>query len=175
MSKTLKMMTTAILLGSAAAAPVAYAQMTPAPSQGAEDTSPSATPTQPGAVPDVMPSAPATPGDSAATTTETPGSYLTGQEPGQIAATSYIGQTVHNSADESIGKVTDLILDGDQRVVAAVIGVGGFLGIGEKNVAVPIDSIEAVRDPENGSLKLTTLETAETLQAAPEFKAVVTQ
>lgn len=96
--------------------------------------------------------------------------YLTEQAEGQISANTYIGQPVYNAADESIGEINDVIFTMDGSVEAAVIGVGGFLGIGEKNVAVPLDTITVTEVPNSADLKLTTTETADTLNAAPEFK-----
>ena len=109
--------------------------------------------------------------DQAAAATPAAGSgYLTEQGADQIAASTYIGQSVHNSSDESIGEINDVIFTKDGSVEAAVIGVGGFLGIGEKNVAVSLDTITVADVPNSSDLKLTTAETAETLKAAPEFK-----
>ncbi|MGF6253529.1 PRC-barrel domain-containing protein [Ensifer sp. ZNC0028] len=96
--------------------------------------------------------------------------YLTEQESDQIAASTYIGQSVYNAGDESIGEINDLIMKKDGGVEAAVIGVGGFLGLGEKDVAVPFDRITIAEQPNTDKLKLTTTETADTLKAAPEFK-----
>ncbi|QLL63701.1 PRC-barrel domain-containing protein [Sinorhizobium mexicanum] len=96
--------------------------------------------------------------------------YLTEQADDQIATSDYVGQSVYNAADESIGKIDDLLIKKDGGVEAAVIGVGGFLGIGEKNVAVPFDRIEISEQADTAALKLTTTETADTLKAAPEFK-----
>jgi hypothetical protein len=96
--------------------------------------------------------------------------YLTEQAEGQISANTYIGQPVYNPADESIGEINDVIFSMDGSVEAAVIGVGGFLGIGEKNVAVPLDTIKVSEVPNSTDLKLTTQETADTLNAAPEFR-----
>lgn len=96
--------------------------------------------------------------------------YLTEQAEGQISANTYIGQPVYNAVDESIGEINDVIFTMDGSVEAAVIGVGGFLGIGEKNVAVPLDTITVTEVPNSADLKLTTQETADTLNAAPEFK-----
>ncbi|MBT3071471.1 PRC-barrel domain-containing protein [Rhodomicrobium sp. Az07] len=45
-------------------------------------------------------------------------------------------KNVYNSAGESIGNLNDLVIDKDGRIAAVVVGVGGFLGLGEKNVAV---------------------------------------
>ncbi|OBZ92809.1 photosystem reaction center subunit H [Pararhizobium polonicum] len=109
--------------------------------------------------------------DEAAQATPAAGSgYLTEQADDQIAASSYIGQSVYNAADESIGKINDVIFTKDGSVEAAVIGVGGFLGIGEKNVAVPLETISVSNVPDSNDLKLTTQETADTLKTAPEFK-----
>jgi hypothetical protein len=63
----------------------------------------------------------------------------------------------------------------DGGLVAAVIGVGGFLGIAEKDVAVPMDKITVAQNPQDGSMKLTTTETADSLKAAPEFKTLQMQ
>jgi hypothetical protein len=60
-------------------------------------------------------------------------------------------------------------------IVATVIGVGGFLGIGQKNVAVPISNVTVAQNTQDGTVKLTTSETAETLKAAPEFKTLAMQ
>ena len=101
---------------------------------------------------------------------QAPAGYLTEQAEDQISANTYIGQSVYNAADESIGEINDVIFTKDGSVEAAVVGVGGFLGLGEKNVAVPLDTITVGEVPNSDDLKLTTQETADTLKAAPEFK-----
>ncbi|MGO4567587.1 PRC-barrel domain-containing protein [Rhizobium sp. 2YAF20] len=112
-----------------------------------------------------------------ATTTNTTqvGSYLTEQSPDQVSANTYIGQSVYNGSNESIGKVTDLIMQKQGGIVAAIIGVGGFLGIGQKDVAVPINNVTVAQNPKDGTVKLTTSETVATLKAAPEFKTLAMQ
>ncbi|PYE28994.1 sporulation protein YlmC with PRC-barrel domain [Rhizobium sp. PP-WC-2G-219] len=110
-----------------------------------------------------------------ATTAAAAGSYITEQGADQIAASTYLGQSVYNSSDESIGEINDVIFSKDGSVEAAVIGVGGFLGIGEKNVAVPLDTVMVTEVPNSDDLKLTTTETADTLKAAPEFKTKAAQ
>ncbi|WEX87940.1 PRC-barrel domain-containing protein [Sinorhizobium garamanticum] len=109
-------------------------------------------------------------GEKPADTAAAKSDYLTEQADDQIATSTYVGQAVYNAADESIGEINDLIIKKDGGVEAAVIGVGGFLGIGEKNVAVPFDRIEISEQADTAALKLTTTETADTLKAAPEFK-----
>jgi sporulation protein YlmC with PRC-barrel domain len=143
-------------------APVAFAQST----QPADNSAPATK---------MAPAAPATTPAAATTNSAQAGSYLTEQSPDQVSANTYIGQSVYNGNNESIGKVTDLIMQKQGGIVATVIGVGGFLGIGQKNVAVPISNVTVAQNTQDGTVKLTTSETAETLKAAPEFKTLAMQ
>ncbi len=64
---------------------------------------------------------------------------------GEVLASSFIGRTVYESDAndaQSVGKLNDIIISQDGAVVAAVIGVGGFLGVGEKDVAVSPDLLK---------------------------------
>ncbi len=110
-----------------------------------------------------------------ATGSQPSGGYLTMQSADQISAKTYMGQSVYNGQNESIGSINDLILQKQGGVIAAVVGVGGFLGMGQKNVAVPFDKISAAQNPQDGTIKLTTTETADALKAAPEFKTLAMQ
>lgn len=157
MKKTLNAFAAAVLLGSTAIAPFAYAQDATAPAAGTEAP----------AVAPMTDAAPAAANSTMAATTDT---YLTEQSASQISANNFIGQSVY-TGDDSIGEINDLIIEEKGDVVAAVIGVGGFLGIGEKDVAVPMSKITVTRDADDANeLRLTTMETAETLKSAPEFK-----
>lgn len=123
------------------------------------------------------PNAPAATGSGASSTNstdmqESASTYLTEQSGNQISASTYIGSTVYNAQNESIGDINDLIIDRNGGIVAAVVGVGGFLGIGEKNVAVPMANIMPSQKEDGTDLRLTTNETAATLQNAPEFKTL---
>jgi sporulation protein YlmC with PRC-barrel domain len=60
----------------------------------------------------------------------------------QLMASKLIGTTVISSNNESIGDVNDVIMDRQGKAIAVVIGVGGFLGIGEKDVAVAFDKLD---------------------------------
>jgi sporulation protein YlmC with PRC-barrel domain len=85
-----------------------------------------------------------------------------------ILASNFIGSTVYSTTNENVGDINDLIFDADSKVNAAVIGVGGFLGMGEKDVAVPLDKITMSKD-ENGANKFVISATREELEAAPAF------
>jgi len=72
------------------------------------------------------------------------GQFPTQMQPNQLMASKLMGTTVVGTNNESIGDVNDVILDRNGQAIAVVIGVGGFLGIGEKDVAVPFQQLDFV-------------------------------
>ena len=95
-------------------------------------------------------------------------STLKDQPTDQIRADDFIGTTVYGSNDESVGEVGDVVLSQDGTVDAILIDVGGFLGIGEKEVALGLDNLQFMAD-ENGKLYLYTNLSKETLEAQPAY------
>ena len=97
--------------------------------------------------------------------------YIAGQRP-EIAAEagqlrSVLGIQVRTKTEEAMGRIIDLLADGDGKVLAAVIEFGGFLGIGTRKIAVEWSAlrIEADRSP------VAILDvTREQLRLAPEYK-----
>ena len=67
---------------------------------------------------------------------------MTQQQTGEMLAQDIIGTNVRNAQNESIGSVSDLVLDDKGQLKGAVVSVGGFLGIGDKKVAVPWDQVQ---------------------------------
>jgi hypothetical protein len=63
-------------------------------------------------------------------------------QPGQMLGSDLTGTNVYGMNNENIGDINDLLIGRDGRVVAVVVGVGGFLGIGQKDVAVPFEALE---------------------------------
>ncbi len=162
MKKTLGAIIAAALMTSTALAPAFAQTNNAAPATPAAPTAPAETNT--------MAPAPSAGSDMSAAGDAT---YLTEQSETQVSANDYIGKQIYNANNESIGDVNDLILEENGGIVAAVVGVGGFLGIGEKDVALPMSKISMARDAENNNdVRLTTTETAEALQSAPEFKTL---
>jgi hypothetical protein len=66
-------------------------------------------------------------------------------------ASKMIGTTVVSANNESVGDINDVVVDRQGRAVAVVIGVGGFLGIGEKDVAVPFEALEFTASTRQGA------------------------
>lgn len=85
-----------------------------------------------------------------------------------VLASQFMGQPVYTAANENIGEINDLIMNKELDNIVAIVGVGGFLGIGEKDVAIPIGDISAVKD-ENNALRLTISASKEQLEALPVF------
>lgn len=61
---------------------------------------------------------------------------------GQWRASKLIGVDVYNNQNEKIGEIDELIMTSNGQIAGAVIGVGGFLGMGERNVMVPLNQLK---------------------------------
>ena len=66
---------------------------------------------------------------------------------GNWRASKIMGLDVYNEANEKLGDINELIVDKDGKITAVVIGVGGFLGMGEHDIAVTIDKLKFVEEP----------------------------
>lgn len=74
--------------------------------------------------------------------------WITHLPPDQWQASKLEGLAVYSSNNgDKIGDITSLIFDASGKVQAVLIGVGGYLGIGERNIAVPFDQIKFVNEP----------------------------
>ena len=84
---------------------------------------------------------------------------------GWSAKKKILGKAVYNDKNEKIGTVDDIIIAPDRAVSFAIIGVGGFVGIGKHDVAIPVNQIREEKD----RLVLPGA-TNEALKALPEFQ-----
>src|SRR5437868_5280549 len=71
-----------------------------------------------------------------------PEQTITSLPSGALPISDYYNQSVYDSQDNKIGDVSDLLVDKDGKINAVIIGVGGFLGAGEKNVAVAFNALK---------------------------------
>jgi sporulation protein YlmC with PRC-barrel domain len=95
----------------------------------------------------------------------------THQDAYMLRASEFIGETVRNGKGEEVGEVDDLILRKGDKVLYAIISVGGFLGIGDKLVAVPFDDLKVGTKDVDGLVVYDT--TKEKLKAQPKFHYAV--
>jgi hypothetical protein len=143
-------------------APDAPAMTEPAPAPDA--TAPEVAPDQ--SLSETDQAAPAPADTMAATET-----FIGEQAQEEDLASNWIGKSLYNAADENLGDINDILIGTDGGVRAVVVGVGGFLGIGEKDVAVSFASIEPRTDAD-GNVELYINATQEQLEAAPEFQTL---
>jgi hypothetical protein len=105
--------------------------------------------------------------------------FVAMQNPDQWVFSKFKGTDVVGPNDETIGGVNDMLFDKSGRILGVIVGVGGFLGIGQKNVAIDmsafqvvaapnVPSTSSVTDPTNVKLKVAW--TKDELQQAPDFQ-----
>jgi len=92
---------------------------------------------------------------------------ITSLPSGALPISDYYNQSVYDNQDNKVGDVNDLLVDKDGRIGAAIVGVGGFLGAGEKNVAVPFNVLKLTE--KNGKRYLVMDTTKEALNSAPGY------
>ena len=73
--------------------------------------------------------------------------FLAQEQPGQWRGSKLVGLNVYGPENEKVGDINEIIVDASGKLDAVVIGVGGFLEIGEKNVAVPFRELKFVDEP----------------------------
>lgn len=81
--------------------------------------------------------------------------------------TKYYKQSVYDQAKDKIGTIDDVIISDNGQVTGLIIGVGGFLGAGEKDVGVPLNAVHA--EMKDGAWYLTMDTTKDALKSAPGF------
>jgi sporulation protein YlmC with PRC-barrel domain len=70
------------------------------------------------------------------------GQFISSATAGDWRASKLVGVSIYGPNDESIGKVDEVIVDASGATKAVVIGVGGFLGMGKKDVALPFSQVK---------------------------------
>jgi sporulation protein YlmC with PRC-barrel domain len=96
--------------------------------------------------------------------------FVQQQDSSEWRSSKLVGASVYGPDNKSIGSIDDLILDQKGGIKAAVIGVGGFLGVGQKDVAVPFAALHVQRKANSSSIdKITVSYTKDQLTKAPKF------
>jgi sporulation protein YlmC with PRC-barrel domain len=96
--------------------------------------------------------------------------FIAKQSTDQHLASKFSGTDVIGADEKKIGDVSDVLFDKDQKIVAYIVGVGGFLGIGQKDVAIAPSSFQTVAGKDANDMKLRLAMTKEELKAAPTFE-----
>jgi sporulation protein YlmC with PRC-barrel domain len=97
-----------------------------------------------------------------------PSRVLTSVPPGAVTVTDWSKQPVYDANDKRIGTIGDVLLDKDGKVAALIVGVGGFLGVGSKDVAVPFNAVKVTTKNDKPYRVMET--TKEELANAPGYK-----
>jgi len=143
----------------------------PIPGDSSE-MSPQVSPSEPGELSPPAQSSEAP--QSIAPTPSASAQFLLKQESSDVLASNLIGEPVYNSQDEVIGDINDLVADESGKVVAVLIGAGGFLGIGEKDVALRFEDLKIARDEDN-DIKVIANANQDTLASAPDYETLAEQ
>ena len=86
-----------------------------------------------------------------------------------FTVTDWYKQDVYDPNNNKIGEIMDVLVDKSGRVTSLIVGVGGFLGAGEKDVAVPFEAVR-VTNKNNKKFTLVMNTTKDDLKSAPGFK-----
>jgi sporulation protein YlmC with PRC-barrel domain len=163
--------TTALVLVLAASA---WAQTTtdqptaPAPPPPAEEQQPMAEPeTTTEGQPEAM--------QPSAGTAGTEGAIIPEQAETQVRAEDLMGTTVIGPDGSEVGEVEDLIFDAQEKITGVVVGVGGFLGMGKKEVGLNWEQARFDENKDTGAKTVMINLTKAELEAAPDFKTTEEQ
>jgi sporulation protein YlmC with PRC-barrel domain len=85
-----------------------------------------------------------------------------------LTVTDWYKQDVYDQSNTKVGEIMDVLVGQDGQVSALIVGVGGFLGAGEKDVAVSFNTVKATM--KDNKIYLTMNTTKDALKSAPGFK-----
>jgi len=105
---------------------------------------------------------------AAATASMAASEMLTNVPPGSLTVTDWYKQSVYDPSNSKIGQIDDVLVSPDGRINALIVGVGGLLGAGEKDVAVSFSSVQ--KTVKDNKIYLTLSTTKDALKSAPGFK-----
>ena len=100
--------------------------------------------------------------------TPTTAQTLTSVPTSATTVTNWYKQNVYDPSDNKIGEIADVLIDKDGKVEVFMVSVGGFLGVGEKDVAVPFSAIHGIQ--KDGKWYLTMNATKDALKNASGYK-----
>ena len=96
------------------------------------------------------------------------GELMTNVPTGSLTVTDWYKQSVYDPSNTKIGQIMDVLVSPDGKADTLIIGVGGFLGAGEKDVAVSFSAVQ--KTVKDNKIYLTMNTTKDALKSAPGFK-----
>ncbi len=93
------------------------------------------------------------------------------QSAGDFRTSKLIGTDIFNNANENVGEIQDVLVKADGSATGVVLSVGGFLGMGERYVSVPMTKLNISRNSDNDP-KIMMDATKDSLKAMPEYKFI---
>jgi sporulation protein YlmC with PRC-barrel domain len=75
------------------------------------------------------------------------GQFVTQMSPDMMRGSKLMGVDVYGSDNQKIGDIDEVLVDKEGKIHAVVVGIGGFLGIGEKDVAIPFGQLQWMNEP----------------------------
>ncbi len=106
-------------------------------------------------------------GQTAAPKSSTSSPMTTTASPGDMKASSLIGLNINNRENQKIGEINDVLVGSNGKVDKVIVSVGGFLGIGDKHVAIAWDDLKLDTAKQVASVNMS----KDQLKAAPEYIA----
>jgi sporulation protein YlmC with PRC-barrel domain len=94
---------------------------------------------------------------------------LTNLPADNLTITHWYKQNVYDPTDNKIGEVTDVLVDREGKIGVLIVGVGGFVGVGEKDVAVPFNAVQFKKKDTNSWYPVMNT-TKDALKTAPGYK-----
>jgi hypothetical protein len=96
--------------------------------------------------------------------------FVQNQNADEWRSSKLIGASIYGPDNSSIGEISDMIIGSDGKIKAAVVSVGGFLGVGSKSVAVPFDALNVRREPNSSAIgRITVTYNKDQFKNAPTF------
>jgi hypothetical protein len=96
------------------------------------------------------------------------GEFMNNVPANSATVTDWYKQSVYDPSDNKIGEIMDVLMSPDGHATALIVGVGGFLGAGKKDVAVPFSAVKHTM--RNNKIYLTMDTTKDALKSAPGVK-----
>jgi len=108
--------------------------------------------------------------DKGSTNTAAQPGFLQQQDANDWRSSKLVGASVYGPDNSSIGEIDDVLIAQNGQIHAVVVGVGGFLGVGQKDVALPFAALTITRKPDSDAIdKIKVSYTKEQLKDAPKF------